>query len=192
LIHTSFISSCLFIFYRSIDADLGIDVDSDNNVIDNSYISNSVNDGILIAGNNNIVRGNTIVGAGFNGIEVANGKTDNNVLRNNVFSSLQNGVLINANVDRTIVQGNILNGNGAGIVLFTKNKNNILDANTVTNNGGGAFSCFSNGIKIVDAPPLPTDDSKVTVTRNVVVGNSPGNIVVPDGTTLAGNIVTED
>jgi len=187
LIHTSFITSCLFIFYRSIDAEKGIKVNSDNNVIDNSYVSNSISDGILIAGNNNIVRGNTIVDSGLHGIEVASGKTDNQVLSNNVFSSTSNGILINVNVDRTIVQGNILNGNGAGIVLAKKDKNNILDANTITNNGGG--NPFQNGIKITDAPV--TADSKVTVTRNVVVGNSPGNIVVPSGTIVAGNIDTQ-
>ena len=53
---------------------------------------------------------------------------------------------------------------------------------------------FQNGITYVNEDECddPDIDPKFTVTRNVVVGNSPNNIDVPDGTILAGNIVDTD
>ena len=156
---------------------IGIVIDSNDNAISNNFITEPRGSGVAFGNDRNIIKGNTIVNAGAEGISLDRGGTsdgDNEILNNNIFSSGRDGIFIIG--DRTIVKGNSVNGangfginignfGGIGIRIGNVAVNTIVDGNTVTGNE-------SIGIEVIGSPL----QGSTVVTQNIVVGNA-GEVV---------------
>ena len=122
---------------------------SNNTVEGNDIVTNGTasNQGVfIIAGNNNIVRNNTVVargtGDGNDGVVVATSSQNNIVVNNSLTTgggTGNHGVLLISNVNGTLVANNSILTRGSafnvGVFLLTNVSNNTVRGNVIVTNG---------------------------------------------------------
>ena len=142
---------------------------------DPNIVSGNFNDGILITGGNNLVRGN-YVGLNRDG-NVAIGNRESGV---NMRTSSGNIVgTPSTPLDSTF--GNIISGNGQNGVFLSNGSNNIINGNLIGTDGTGGFAIGNavDGIRI-ESSTSPTSNNKIGekdfFNRNIISGNGGAGI----------------
>jgi len=154
-----------------------------NKITSNSVMSNG-NEGLLIAGNNNMVSGNKIHDNGSTGIDVY-ASYENTVSNNTVEGNTGVGVNIDSSAFHTIVTSNVIDStSGDGLRIY----NTSFD-NSVTNNKIYANS----GIGIhANAPNNLISGNKIYNNGGPTLNNSIVLILGADSNTVINNDITDE
>jgi parallel beta-helix repeat protein len=138
--------NCKVSGFKVTKSTFGIEVISDNNIIEDNTISQNT-DGILLDhSSNNVIINNTLY-ANYRGISLSSSGS-NQISSNLVNSNEYDGIVLNEGSDNNIIIHNTANSNGIGIILYNSNKNII--ANNIANfNHFGVclLSSYDNTIK---------------------------------------------
>jgi parallel beta-helix repeat protein len=147
--------------------DAGIDINSNNNIIDNTITSNNgfgirlyeSNSNIIIDNTisnnwdgiifvfsvNNIIMGNNISYNEKSGILLYEGSKLNTINRNNISLNSHHGIRIMDSNNNMITINNFISNKWDGIFLYNSSNNTIIDNNFISNNDFGiCLDCFSS------------------------------------------------
>ncbi len=151
-------------YNNSIDAQIGLIVSSDYNIITGNIVYNGDLSGIFLSySDNNSISSNTAFNNSFGGISLYYSK-NNTIFGNNASKNLGQGIWLEASSDNLIAQNTVNNNAENGIVVFEGwgwAIGNRITNNTVSHNG-------LYGLK------MQTVSSDNTVTFNNFVGNNLG------------------
>ncbi|MCO1335714.1 right-handed parallel beta-helix repeat-containing protein [Microbulbifer sp. OS29] len=137
------------------DSDEGIDIAGHNNVVNFNYIEGAGDEGIEIAGDFNIVSSNEVLGSANDGIEIDGAFA--NVTNNYTHHNGSSGIEVDGNFG-TIFSNTVANNDGG--VDLDQGTSNVINNNTVSDNG-------TYGIFIFDAEPTNN-----TISNNTSLGHT--------------------
>jgi parallel beta-helix repeat protein len=153
-----------------------------NRVASNTLTRNGLN-GLLAAGNQNLIEGNRAIGNGHYGIDtsgIGNHVRSNVVLRNGIA-----GMVMTAGTDNQFTSNVVSNNHGDGIYMDELNASgNVIDRNIVTGNLGTGIGLFEHADQMLvtgnflwnngEAGILVGDAGSSRLVDNFVVGNDLG------------------
>ena len=162
--------------------DAGIDIRSNNNIINNNNIASNNYDGIYFySSSNNTITGNTISNNYF-GIWFYSSSNDNNITNNNITSNNQTGILSSQSCNNNIfTSNNILNNDRDGISIRYSSNNNIITGNNITSNNHEGIYLYNSS------------DNNTITGNNITLNDYNGIIFWSSGNnTIASNNITSN
>lgn len=164
--------------FKATEANNGIKINSNNNIVKNNIVSNN-NEGIVLkSSSNNELSGNIADSNNGNGISL-DSSSGNKLIGNTANSNVGNGIDIILSSNGNSLSGNKVSNNGRGIRLASSNNNN-LNGNEVSKNTEGISLSSSSGNKLID---------------NIVNSNEGNGLQLldkSDSNTLSGNTVNSN
>ncbi|MFX1498962.1 MAG: NosD domain-containing protein [Promethearchaeota archaeon] len=157
--------------------EIGLYIDSLNNIISGNIAINNDMHGILLYGENDIISGNTANYNGDSGIVLSN-CNKSKIIGNIANYNTNWGIALSTGNNNSILVNNLSN-NDAGIYLEFANQNNLSGNFANTNNGYGIFLTFSDS-NIISGNTA--NNNKYGIFLHI----SDNNII--SGNTLIGNI----
>jgi len=180
-------------------------IDSNNNTISSNYLKTI---GTMCAAelqnsNSNQLRGNKITGSGNsgNGIQVV--ESDNNLIKNNVISTLFSGIGLVSSLNNSVMNNNISKMGDDGIHLFncfgTEDLRNLIGYNNITSCLNGVklelsfhSSIFNNLISNSDSNNIYSLNSECNTFYQNTLSNAPVGILFKNSNdcTVVSNVIT--
>ena len=170
---------------------------SDNNTISGNIISNSIDNGLVIANSyNNTISGNTANHNGEVGISLL--ETDNNIVSGNIMLNNGGGIgLGNTNYTR-IVNNTVKHSSGDGISFHGSSNNNWISNNYVDNNTWGMSfvdqshnnTAKANYVNDSSAIGIEVYHDNQTFLDNIITNNGNGIMITSSNNIISRNTIS--
>lgn len=188
----------------NLDGDAGILVYGSNKLVSNNIVSGSLQRGIYVRGNDNIIHGNFVTNSSRQNILVYNVK-GNKVLSNIVSNGSKDIELSGTDVGENVVAYNMISGSTASPIMLIGGYRNIVSRNTIRNVNSvailldtGTNFVEGNTLLNVNAGSIPNGaivvnigSNNTVVKNNVLIGSGVAGIVLRgDDCIVEGNFIT--
>ncbi|MCK5561995.1 MAG: right-handed parallel beta-helix repeat-containing protein, partial [Thermoplasmata archaeon] len=173
------------------NCDTGIGIyNSDNNIIFNNYVNNSLVSGISISdyANNNEIKSNYFFNSSARGISLSGNANNNSFVSNEIYLHALDGIRCTNAMDNVFEYNQIYSNKKNGMILFYGSERCIINYNTITQNTLNGLSLvglrsgevrlneiIGNGIGVAG-----DNSSGIELENNTIVSSSNADIFLTD------------